>query len=98
MCLAVPGQIKKIYELDGMRMGKIDFGGTAREVCLAYTPEAQVGDWAIVHVGFTLNLLSPEEAEETLTLLRQMAEAGDETERTTAASRPQKGKADVPNA
>ncbi len=77
MCLAVPGQIKEIYEMDGMQMGKIDFGGALREVCLAYVPEAQVGDWGVVHVGFVLNLLSPEEAEETLKLLSQLSEAGD---------------------
>ncbi len=87
MCLAVPGQIKEIYQQDGMTMGKVDFGGTTREVCLAYTPEAQVGDWAVVHVGFALNLLSPEEAEETLALLRQMAEAGDGNEVAEAGDR-----------
>jgi hydrogenase expression/formation protein HypC len=74
MCLAVPGQIKEIYDNDGLKMGKIDFGGAVREVCLAYIPEAQVGNWAVVHVGFALNLLSPEEAEETLNLLRQLSE------------------------
>ncbi len=75
MCLAVPGQIKEIYEVDGMQMGKIDFGGALREVCLAYVPEAQVGDWGVVHVGFVLNLLSPEEAEETLKLLSQLSQS-----------------------
>ncbi len=78
MCLAVPGQIVDIYEKEGMKMGKIDFGGTAREVCLAYVPEAQVGDWAVIHVGFALNLLSPQEAEETLTLLRQLSAIDEE--------------------
>ena len=74
MCLAVPGQIKEIYETEGIKMGKIDFGGALREVCLAYVPEAKVGDWGVVHVGFVLNLLSPEEAEETLALLRQLSD------------------------
>jgi hydrogenase expression/formation protein HypC len=74
MCLAVPGKIVDIYEAEGMQMGKIDFGGALREVCLAYVPEARVGDYAVIHVGFALNLLSPEEAEETLKLLRQLSE------------------------
>ena len=91
MCLAVPGQIKEIYEADGMMMGRIDFGGTAREVCLAYTPEAQVGDWAIVHVGFALNLLSPEEAEETLTLLRQISEVNEQPAAEFPSSPPGDG-------
>jgi hydrogenase expression/formation protein HypC len=53
-------------------MGKIDFGGAKREVCLAYVPEAQVGDYAVVHVGFALNLLDEQEAQETLALLREV--------------------------
>jgi hydrogenase expression/formation protein HypC len=80
MCLAVPGKITDIYEAGGMKMGKIDFGGAVREVCLAYVPEAQVGDYAVIHVGFALNLLSPEEAQETLDLLAQLDEAGEEEE------------------
>jgi len=56
-----------------MRMGKVDFGGVTREVCLAYVPEAQVGDYVIVHVGFAISRLDEEEAQETL---RLMAEAG----------------------
>ncbi len=78
MCLAVPGKITDIYESGGMKMGKIDFGGAVREVCLAYVPEAKVGDYAVIHVGFALNLLSPEEAQETLALLAQLNEAGEE--------------------
>ena len=74
MCLAVPGRIIQIYESGGMKMGKIDFGGALREVCLEYTPEAQVGEYAIIHVGFAINLLSEEEAQETLALLCQLEE------------------------
>ncbi len=55
-----------------MRMGKVDFGGIVREVCLAYVPEAQVGDWVIVHVGFAISRLTEEEARETLHLLREV--------------------------
>jgi hydrogenase expression/formation protein HypC len=58
-------------------MGRLDFGGVAREACLTYVPEAQVGDYAIVHVGFALNLLSESEAQATLDTLRQIVEFGE---------------------
>jgi hydrogenase expression/formation protein HypC len=79
MCLGVPGKIIEIYEADGMHMGKVDFGGASREVCLAYVPQACVGDYAIIHVGFALNLISEQEALETLGLLSQMAGFSKET-------------------
>ena len=74
MCLGVPGKITEIYENAGMSMGRIDFGGVNREVCLAYVPEAKVGDYAMIHVGFALNLMSEAEANESLDLLRQIAD------------------------
>lgn len=77
MCLAVPGKITEIYVRDGLTMGRLDFGGVAREACLTYVPEAQVGDYAIVHVGFALNLLSESEAQATLDTLRQIVEFGE---------------------
>ena len=72
MCLGVPGKITDIYQSGGLRMCKVDFGGVVREACIETIPEAQVGDYTIVHAGFALNLLSEEEAQETLDLLRQM--------------------------
>jgi hydrogenase expression/formation protein HypC len=72
MCLGVPGKITERYERDGLPMGRVDFGGATREVCLVYVPEARVGDYAIIHVGFALNLLDEAEARETLDLLRQV--------------------------
>lgn len=74
MCLGVPGKIIDIYPQDGLRMGKIDFGGVQREACLEALPEAKIGDYTIVHAGFALNLLSEEEANETLSTLRELAE------------------------
>lgn len=74
MCLGVPGKIVEIYESAGISMGKIDFGGVTREVCLAYVPEAKLGDYAMIHVGFALNLMSEAEANESLDLLRQLTE------------------------
>ena len=77
MCLGVPGKIIEIYESGGLSMGKVDFGGVTREACLAYIPEASVGDYILMHVGFALNLISEAEALETLDLLRQVAAAGE---------------------
>ncbi len=72
MCLGVPGKIVEIYETDGLKMGKVDFGGVYREACLAYIPEAQVGDYTLIHVGFAISRLSEEEAQESLALLQEM--------------------------
>jgi hydrogenase expression/formation protein HypC len=73
MCLAVPGKIIEIYENAGLMMGKIDFNGAIREACLAYVPEAKVGDYTIIHVGFALNLLDEAEALETLRLFDEIS-------------------------
>ena len=72
MCLAVPGKIVEIKESDGLQMAKVDFGGIFREACLDYVPEAKVGDYCVIHVGFAISLLSEQEAMETLDLLKQI--------------------------
>jgi hydrogenase expression/formation protein HypC len=72
MCLGIPGRILDIYQSDGLRMGKVDFGGVVREACLEYIPEAQVGDYTIIHVGFAISLLSEQEALESLALIREI--------------------------
>ncbi|NOG48675.1 MAG: HypC/HybG/HupF family hydrogenase formation chaperone [Chloroflexi bacterium] len=72
MCLGVPGQIKDIYERDGVRMGKVDFGGILKEVCLDFVPEMKVGDYTIVHVGFAITRLDEQSAVETLALFKEM--------------------------
>ncbi len=77
MCLGVPGKIIEIYTDRGLRMCKVDFGGAVREACIETLPEAKVGDYTIVHAGFALNLLSEEEAQDTLNLLRQIADVED---------------------
>ncbi|HEX3050397.1 MAG TPA: HypC/HybG/HupF family hydrogenase formation chaperone, partial [Aggregatilineaceae bacterium] len=61
MCLGIPGKIVEVYEQQGLKMGKIDFGGVIREACLAYVPEAEIGQYTIVHVGFALNVIDEEE-------------------------------------
>jgi len=74
MCLGIPGKIIEIYEAGGLRMGKVDFGGAIREACLEYVPEAKVGEYTVIHVGFAISRLSESEAQETLDLLRQMVD------------------------
>jgi len=75
MCLAVPGKIISVAEGDaGSRMGKVDFGGIAKEVSLDFVPEAGVGDYVIVHVGFALSKVDPEEARQVFEYLQQMGE------------------------
>jgi hydrogenase expression/formation protein HypC len=77
MCLGIPGKITSIYDDHGTKMAQVDFGGVSREVCIEVIPDAKPGDWTIVHAGFALNLLSEEEAQETLDILQQMAELAD---------------------
>ncbi len=78
MCLGVPGKILEIYEVESLKMGKVDFGGVVREACLEYVPEAQAGDYAVVHVGFAISLVSEEEAQATLEMLREIIDFEDE--------------------
>lgn len=80
MCLGIPGKITARYQQHDVPMGKIDFGGVSREVCLAYVPEAQVGQYALVHVGFAISLMDEEEALETLKLIRDAVDFGAELE------------------
>lgn len=78
MCLSIPAKITKIYEQDSLLMGAVDFGGVSREVCLEYVPEAQEGQYALIHVGFAISLMDEDEAQETLKLLQEMADLEDE--------------------
>jgi hydrogenase expression/formation protein HypC len=75
MCLAVPGKIESISGDDLLsRMGRVDFGGIAKNVSLACVPEAQVGDYVIVHVGLAISTLDEDEAHQTLAYLREIDE------------------------
>ncbi|HLA44288.1 MAG TPA: HypC/HybG/HupF family hydrogenase formation chaperone [Aggregatilineales bacterium] len=75
MCLAVPGKIIKILSEDPiMRTGKVSFGGIIKEVNLAYVPEAQIGDYVIVHVGFAIETLDESEANRVFDYLDEMGE------------------------
>ncbi len=72
MCLAVPARILEIFERDGLKMARVDFGGVRREACLDYVPDARVGEYCVIHVGFAISLLSEQEAQETLDMLKQI--------------------------
>lgn len=72
MCLGVPGRIEEIWEANGTRMANVDFGGVRKEVCLAYIPDAAVGEYTIVHVGFALTKIDEKSAMETLELFKSV--------------------------
>lgn len=75
MCLGVPGKVIKIEENPlGMTMGRVDFAGITKEVCLAYVPEVQLGDYVIVHVGFAISVVDEEEAMQVFEYLKEMDE------------------------
>jgi hydrogenase expression/formation protein HypC len=62
MCLAIPAKVIELYETNGMKMAKVDFGGVIKEACMEYLPEVKLGDYTIVHVGFGLSILDVKEA------------------------------------
>jgi hydrogenase expression/formation protein HypC len=72
MCLGIPGRIVEVYEQDGARMGKVDFDGIVKDICLSFVPEAEVGDYTIVHVGFGITKVDESSAHETLALMKDM--------------------------
>jgi len=79
MCLGVPGKVVDLGEADTpMPMGRVEFGGIVREVCLACTPEAKVGDYVLVHAGFAISTVSEADAQQTFEYLRQIEALNDE--------------------
>ncbi|MDR3765046.1 MAG: HypC/HybG/HupF family hydrogenase formation chaperone [Acidobacteriota bacterium] len=77
MCLAVPGKIHTIEGEDLLRAAKVDFGGILKDVNLAYVPEAKVGDYVMVHVGFAISIVDEEEAGKVFGYLQEMGELGE---------------------
>ncbi|WP_406347308.1 HypC/HybG/HupF family hydrogenase formation chaperone [Streptomyces sp. NBC_00648] len=75
MCLGIPGRVVEIHDDEGLCMATADFSGVRREACLAYTPQAAVGRYVVVHVGFAITEVDEAEAERTLAVLRAMAGA-----------------------
>jgi hydrogenase expression/formation protein HypC len=72
MCLAIPGKVSKIEEKDGIRSGQVEFGGISRKACLDFVPEANIGDYVMVHVGFAISVVDKDEAERTYAVLESM--------------------------
>lgn len=94
MCLAVPGKVEEITTEGGLRVGRVNFGGVVKRVCLDYVPEVTTGDYTIVHVGFAISKIDEKTAEQTLAEFRAMGlldeELGTEEEAfARAAERPQ---------
>jgi hydrogenase expression/formation protein HypC len=78
MCLAVPGKIVSIENGNNLlKTGKVNFGGIVKDINLGYVPEAKIGDYVIVHVGFAISLLDQTEAERTLAYLKEIDELGE---------------------
>jgi hydrogenase expression/formation protein HypC len=73
MCLGIPGKVVEIFDHGSLKMGRIDYGGVIQEACLSYVPETAVGEYVIVHAGFAIQQLAPEEALETLALFDEIA-------------------------
>jgi len=72
MCLAIPGKVIEIFQDRGLRMGRADFGGTVRKVCLEHLSDAGLGDYVLVHVGFALTVICEREAQKTLAFLKDL--------------------------
>ncbi|MGA2086404.1 MAG: HypC/HybG/HupF family hydrogenase formation chaperone [Terracidiphilus sp.] len=94
MCLAIPGKVEEITDEGGLRMGRVNFGGVVKRVCLDYVPEIEVGDYTIVHVGFAISKIDEETAKQTLEDFRAMGVldeelAGEEEAFARAAAAPQ---------
>jgi hydrogenase expression/formation protein HypC len=94
MCLAIPGKVEEITSEGGLRVGRVNFGGIVKRVCLDYVPEVEVGDYTIVHVGFALSKIDEETARQTLADFREMGVldeelAGEEEAFARAAATPQ---------
>jgi hydrogenase expression/formation protein HypC len=78
MCLGIPGKLIEVHQQDGLAMGKVDFGGISKDICLEYTPEAQIGQYVLVHVGFAISLIDENEAEEIFRYLREIDQGNEQ--------------------
>ncbi|MBC8876626.1 MAG: HypC/HybG/HupF family hydrogenase formation chaperone [Planctomycetes bacterium] len=87
MCLGIPGKVIEIHEQDSLPMGKVEFGGITKDICLAYVPEAQVGDYVLVHAGFAISIIDEDDAQETLSYIEQIQEFS-EIDRTETVGSP----------
>ena len=72
MCLAIPGRVVETFQRDGLQMAKVQFGGVVRDACLEYVPDAAVGEYVLVHVGFAISRIDEAEAARTYALLEEL--------------------------
>lgn len=77
MCLGIPGKVIEIFEVNDLKMGKIDYGGTINEACLEYVPEIEIGQYTIVHAGFGISIINEEEAMKTYDIWKEFIEASE---------------------
>jgi len=84
MCLAVPGKVEELYADQGTTMGRVNFGGVVKEVCFAYLPDIEVGDYTIVHVGFAISKLDEKSAQQTLKMFADLGLLEEELEELRA--------------
>ena len=96
MCLAVPGQVESIRDERGTRMGRVNFGGVVKDVCLAYLPEIAVGDYAIVHVGFAISKIDEASARETLRTFAELGILEEELAELRASDEPARPASEQP--
>ena len=83
MCLSIPGKIEEVFDDGSLKMGKVNFGGIVKEVCLDYVPEAEVGQYVLIHVGFAISILDEEEAQARLDTIREIENFEEELENNT---------------
>ena len=91
MCLGIPGKVLEVVEAagdDAMRMGKVEFGGISKDICLAYLPEVEVGDYVLVHVGFAISKIDEQEANEIFSYIEQIGELSDMSDPFDAPQTP----------
>lgn len=93
MCLGIPGEIVEIREDKGLRVGKVRFAGITREVCLQYVPDAEPGEFVVVHVGFAISKIDPEEAARAYRVLEDL---GQTSELTADAPPITEGRGEIP--
>lgn len=77
MCLAIPGKVVEVFDRKGLRMARVQFGAIQRDACLECVPDAGVGSYVLVHVGFALSVVDEAEAARTLELFREMGQLGE---------------------
>lgn len=85
MCLSVPGKVLEIKEEDGFKMGRVEFSGITKKICLQYIPDIQLGDYVLIHVGFAIAKLDEKEAAKTLKLLAELGQMQDDSKEESSS-------------